>query len=312
MIMNDENISGSKAQNSGNRGYKIIIAILLLIIAFLLWELYHVKSKMDLVTNEKNTTETKKQVLKNSLDSLLTKYDSIKVSYGKLTDKLTAQDSIILANAEEIQKLIASQADYRRIKRKLDYLRGITQSYVTQLDSLFTVTKELKEENTKITDNLKQEKKKSLTLTKDKEKLTEKVNIASSLQAYKIIATPIRMKGGGEKEAATDKAKKTDRIKICFTLSRNLIIQGGSKDIYLRIARPDNEILVRGKGIEYSFVTKEGDTLQFSAKKNIMYDNKAMDVCMQFDKSSELKPGNYMASVYADGILIGETSFELK
>ena len=103
-----------------------------------------------------------------------------------------------------------------------------------------------------------------------------------------------------------------DRINVCFTLSKNLLISPGPKDLFLRLSGPDNVILVKGKGDEFSFVNKEGDTLQYSSKKNITYENKPIDVCMHWDKTNDFQPGNYTASLYADGVLIGEQSLELK
>ncbi len=309
--MTTENTNETKS-GGNDKKYKTIILLLLLIIVLLLGYIFSLRSNLHQTIQEKTDTDTKKKSLQHSLDSMLVKYDSIKVSYGNLNNKLTEKDSIIKANALEIQKLIATHADYRRVQRKLKYLQGITQSYVSQLDSLFTLTKQLKEENTVIKDDLNKEKKKAHTLTKEKEKLTEKVNIASALQAYKITATPIRLRSSKEKEAVTEKARKADRIKVCFTLSRNMIVEAGAKNIYVRIAKPDNEILTRNKSTEFAFVTKEGDTLQFSAKKTVNYDNKSMDVCINFDKTGELMPGKYTVSVYADGVVIGESYFELK
>ena len=308
--MNGDNLETKS--NNKEKKYKIIILLLLLLICGMSWYIYNLRSQIKETVTEKKVTETRKNNLQHSLDSLVVKYDSIKTSYGNLNDKLSLKDSIIKANVLEIQKLIASQADYRRVQRKLKYLQGITQSYVSQLDSLFTLTHQLTEENTQIKGDLKKEKKKAQTLTKDKEALTEKVNIASALQAYKITLTSRRLRSGGGKESSTDKAKKTDRFKICFTLSKNMIAQSGSKDIYIRIAKPDHEILCKNRNADYAFVTREKDTLQFSVKKNVNYENKSMDVCVNWDKTTELAPGNYTVSIYADGFLIGESSIDLK
>jgi len=37
-----------------------------------------------------------------------------------------------------------------------------------------------------------------------------------------------------------------------------------------------------------------------------------MDITMYWDKTEEFAAGNYVASVFADGILIGESQFVLK
>ncbi len=302
-----ENKTGNK---SGNRLLLFIILILCLIIAFLSWQLVEIRKTISEIRIVKEEAVNKNQDLQKELDVMLLQHDSIKTANAKLSVKLSAKDSIIMKNAEEIQKLIAVNADYRRIKRKLDYLRGITQSYVDQIDSLFTENKKLQTENIKIKNDYHKEKERNTELTTVKDQLTEKVNVGSMLKAYATSAVGLRTKGGG-KEVISDKAKSTDKIKICFTLSENLIATSGSKDIYIRIAGPDTYILTRGEGDEYSF-TGNGEKLQYSIKKPITYENKAMNLCLYWDKTKDFEPGKYSISIFADGIEIGQAFLELK
>ena len=66
-----------------------------------------------------------KESLRTELDNLLAEHERIKAQYGDLTDQLSAKDSVIMANAAEIEKLINSQADYNRIKKQLARLQNI-------------------------------------------------------------------------------------------------------------------------------------------------------------------------------------------
>lgn len=298
-------------KKSTDKAYKIIIAVLGLIIAVLVWQLIVTKTKVNTFIIEKEKTQSKNQVLQHELDSLLIDHDKIKKEYGNLSGQLSEKDSIILAKADEIQKLIATQADYYRIKRKLDYLRGITQGYVSQIDSLYRVNKALKEENVQITDKFEKEQVKTSSLTKDKEQLSEKVSLASTLKAYNIKGVPIKLKSGGKKEEVVDKAKKADKVKVTFTLSENLIAASGNKTIYVRIARPDEKILTVSNDDTYTF-DYNGEKLQYSVKKDIDYQNKAMEITLYWDKIEDFIPGTYVASVFTDGYLIGESQFALK
>jgi hypothetical protein len=298
-------------QKQNDKTYKIIIAVMALIIIVLCWQLIVTKTKVNTFTVEKENAMNKNVRLQSELDSLLKEHENIKKEYSNLSGQLSSKDSLILAKADEIQKLIASQADYYRIKKKLEYLRGITQGYVAQIDSLFTVNKVLKDENVVIKNKFDKEQAKTTELTKDKEDLTEKVTLASSLKAYNIKGTPIRKKSGGKKEEIEEKAKRTDRIKVSFTLSENLIAPSGSKTIYLRIARPDDKILTVSSDLAYSF-DYNGEKIQYSAKKDIDYQNKAMDITMYWDKLEEFAAGTYVVSVFTDQLLIGESQFSLK
>lgn len=298
-------------KKSKDKLYKILLVVMSVIIAVLVWQLIVTKITVNTFTIEKDTAKTKNQELQHELDSLLVEHDKIKNEYGTLTTQLSEKDSIILAKADEIQKLIATQADYYSIKKKLNYLRGITQGYISQIDSLYTVNKELKDKNIEITSKYEKEQAKTTELTKDKEQLTEKVSLASTLKAYNIKGIPVKSKSGGKKEEIVDKAKRADRIKVTFTLSENLIAASGRKSIYVRIAQPDEKILFISEDDAHSF-DYNGQKIQYSLIEDISYQNKAVDMVMYWDKINEFAEGTYVVSVFTDGYLIGESQFVLK
>lgn len=262
------------------------------------------------VIKEKEYITIEKNNLQTELDSLVLEYDNVKYQYGELNNRLSGQDSLIQQQVQEIQKLIAQQADYRKIKKQLNYLRNIQQGYVSQLDSLFTVSKSLNEENIKIKGDFEKEKMLNSELAQAKKSLTEQVNIASVLNAYSISGIGVRMKG--EEEIVTDKAKKSQKIKICFTVAKNAVVQAGEKDMYVRVAQPDNTILTIGLDDKYSFYTADSMQLQYSIRKKIKYNNTAQQVCAYWNTVGELVPGTYYATIYADGVMIGESNFQLK
>ena len=286
-------------------GIVIIILVILLILSLL-------NTRTIVVNNDKTVSE--KLHLQSELDSLLAQHQAIKKSYGALSDSLLTKDSLIQKNATEIRKLLAVQYDYTKVKRKLDLLRQITQGYVRQIDSLYKVNEALTQENVKIKGDLSQEKNKNQDLTKNNENLTKQVNQAALLKAYNVVVKGIRMKSGGKKEDETDKAKKVDKVKVCFTLSENQLTAPGTKNIYIRIARPDNQIITKGNEDVYSFMF-QGQKLQYSMKKEIDYQNKAMNECIYWDKADNKKEamkGVYHVSVFCDDYEIGQGSFELK
>jgi hypothetical protein len=300
-----------KTATKKDRIYQAVIALMGVIIVILLWQLLSVRTEIRTVYVEKERVTNE---LESELQELLFEHEQIKKEYGELSLQLTEKDSIIQASATEIERLIASQADSRQVKRKLDYLRGITQGYINQIDSLFKVNAELKDENVKIRGQIKQEKTRSEVLVREKDELAEKVEIAAMLKAYNLSAQGVYGKGRNEREEGTDKARRVEKIKICFTLSQNLIIPSGEKTIYCRIARPDNQILVKGKGDLYTFVFS-GELMQYSIKKTINYRNAEQLVCLYWDKEDDKTPamtGTYNVAVFVDGYEIGQTSFTLK
>jgi len=255
-----------------------------------------------------------KQSLQSELDSVVAEHELIKTEYGELADSLTVRDSVILANAKEIQRLLDTEWEYYKVKKKLALLRKITQGYVHQVDSLFTVNQELKDENQEIKRVYRKEQRKNTELQKVKEELEEKVGQASMLKAYNVTADGIRLKGGSKKEVIEDRARRVEKVKVCFTLAENPVIPAGKKNVYIRIARPDKVIITRSKDIIYTF-DYNGEKIQYSMMKEIDYNNKAMDLCLYWTKQDMKTPamtGTYNVAVFSDGQEIGQTNFVLR
>lgn len=299
---------------NNEKKYKRIIAILSVIIALLIVWLIVEKSRIHTIYVEKEAIVAHGTELQSELDSLMKEHNKIKSEYGEISAQLSEKDSIILANAQEIQKLIATQGDYKKTKRKLELLRGITQGYLTQIDSLYKVNQALTDENYKFKKEIGKEKQINSELTKEKESLTEKVNLGSVLKAYNVKTSTVKLRSGGSKEVETDRAKRIERVNICFTLSENKITKSGSKTVYVRIARPDNVIVCEGKEDIYTF-EYQGQRIQYSMKKEINYDNKSQEVCLSWNKKDPNAPamvGKYNVAIFVDGYEIGQSQFELK
>lgn len=294
-------------QNKPNRKFTYIIILLLVAIIILTWQLIVTRSKVDFVFLEKIEVEKRNFDLQLELDSIMFEYNTIQHEFDSI---MYEKDSIITSNAEEIQKLIASQADHRRIRRQLDHLRRVTQSYVLQIDSLHQVNTALKEENIRITQDFEREAQRSTQLTQVTEQLTEKVEIASHLRAYQTVAHGIRERRG-DREDITDRARRADRIKVCFTISENRIVPEGPKTVYARIAKPNNQILSKGTGDAYAFILND-ELVQYSMKKNINYRGRAENICLYWDKIDDFESGTYNISLFVDDYEIGQTFLELR
>lgn len=296
-------------QKKGTLGYKITIVAEALIIVLLLFMLNNQKVETQTITVEK-TKEVNS--LQDELNALKLEHEKIKEEYGDLTEQMTQKDSLIVANMEEIQKLIAKSADYNRIKKQLAYLRNIQQGYVDQLDSLFTVNQQLKNDLQVAHKDIEDERSKSTNLSKEKEELSKIVEVGSALKAYNVEGMGINLKGKSNKEVETFKASRVDRVKICFTIGQNAIAKAGSRTVYIRLSRPD-KVVVAMKGDEYSFDAK-GTKLQYTLKKEFNYENKSVNMCLNWDKITDepAMKGIYNVAVFLDGEEIGSSTFELQ
>ena len=287
----------------------IALAIVGLIAAFFI---YSSLQKDKLLNELKQEKEAQRIELQAQLDSLVSEHEQTKLAYGDLADSLAVKDSLIVANASEIKSLLNYKWEYRNVQKKLDRLRAVAQTYVMQMDSLYSVNKQLVEENTNITRRYNSEQRKNIVLEKEKEQLAGKIEKASVLEAYNIKASGIYIKRSGT-EVETSKARRINKVKVCFTLGKNAVLAPGLKDVYVRIARPDNKILSPGIAEDFVFDYK-GEQIQYTMYEQTNYDNEAQNLCLVWVKKFEeidMMEGKYIVIVFADGQEIGTTSFVL-
>lgn len=295
-------------QNTNSLKFKVIIALLILaLIALFVW-FFLQRANLNKLVSEKDKEKT---ALQKELDSVVVEHNKIKTAYGTLSNSLKAKDSVIQANAVEIKKLLDTQWEYNKIRKKLELLQKVAQGYVRQMDSLYTVNRELQAENEKISEDYKNEQTKNKSLVKDKEELSEKMTQAAVLKAYGVTVIPIKLKGG-QKEQPTDKASRTDRLKICFTIAENSLIKTAKKIIYVRITRPDNVVVTKTR---YDTFVYNGQTIPYSLREDIDYKGQAMNLCVVWTKKDTDKPamkGKYTITINSEDKEIGDGSFELK
>jgi regulator of replication initiation timing len=266
------------------------------------------RTQLTLLIQEK---ELEKTDLQKELDSIIIEHNKTKQAYGALSDSLKAKDSVIQANAVEIRNLLGTKWEYQKVSKKLARLQTIAQGYVRQMDSLYTVNQELHAENDKIRQDFRNEQTKSQSLVKDKEELTARVNEAAILRAYDVTASALKLRGGN-KETPTDKASRTDRVNVCFTIGENPLVKPGRKNIYVCICRPDKIVVTKTK---YDTFTFNGQTLPYSIREDISYEGKSMNLCVKWTKRDNDKPamkGTYTVTVYNEDKEIGSGTFQLK
>ena len=282
----------------------LLLAVLMIVLA-LLW--YDSRQSLREMTHEREVAEDLNRALQLELDSVLDEYHMVKLEYDSI---LADQDSIIQANAREIQNLIARQADYNRIRRQLNGLREITQNYVREIDSLYTENRVLKAENVQMREEIQQVRRRTTQLTQDKQVLESRVEEAATLRAYQIEATPFRLRGR-DREDETDRARRAEQIRVCFLIAENPVTPPGEYNAYMRIADPAGNILRVSDDLAYSF-THQGDTLQYSVKGSFNYQNRVQNMCLTWQRIEEFTPGLYAISLYTDEFRLGETALSLR
>lgn len=256
-------------------------------------------------------TEAERLHLESELELLMVEHDKKKTENEELAAMLSEKDSVIMANAEEIKKLINTQADYNKIKKQLARLQNIAKEYVEEMDKLYEENKALKEENVQVKEHLAIEQERRIEVEKNVEDLSEKINIAAVLNAYNISGRALNVKNKNDVEVITEKANKTSRFKVSLTLGGNTLVEPGPVNIYCRIAIPETgRVLTMGDSYSFNY---EGKKMQYTAKTVINYTNKAENVSLYWDirPGDKVAKGKYLVEVYTDSQLLGESYFIL-
>ncbi|HNW67417.1 MAG TPA: hypothetical protein PKK66_01005, partial [Bacteroidales bacterium] len=188
--MQTTDFENQKKEKKDNPLFKWVILLGILTVIFMGTTVYFAKfyspsfnNQVQNITSEKETME---QNLNKELADLLAQHNALKVENGELAAQLTEKDSIILANADEIQKLINSQGDYKKIKKQLARLQNIAQEYVAEMDKLIEQNRVLTSKNTELTETIAKEQSEKVRLTQEKDELNQKINTAATLSAYNI------------------------------------------------------------------------------------------------------------------------------
>ncbi len=285
-----------------NRKPTIILTVLVVILAIslgLLYLQYNKKKSDDAIVQE--ALKEEKNSLTNELRDMMSEYEGLKSDNDSLNRKIDKQQdrikNLLAVNYGNIEKI-------KLYKKELTTLREIMKSYIVQIDSLNTKNQKLVSENTEVKSALDVARKSNEDLSKEKEDLNSKVQMASVLSAKDIKVTPLNKRGKD-----TERASRVLKIQVCFTLRENSIIPAGEKDVFLRLTRPDDLVLATSEQDLFSY---DGKKIVYSAKRTIAYENKDIDACIFWDNGGQLIPGNYKTDLFSDGKLIGSSTFILK
>lgn len=278
--------------------FLIILTILLTIAIGILGWVYYEQMQEAKIAN--SLLEEEKSDLTNQLSKMYTDYDALKTENDSINSKLEEQQ----AKIKRLLTINASNAEKIRLyKNELMTLREVMKSYIVQIDSLNQANQALRTENVQVKEQLYVTETEKQELSKVKEELSSKVQLASVLSAKNVLALPLN-----DRSREKYKASKVTKIKTCFTIRENPIVEAGNKMVYIRILRPDNAVL-SSSGQVFGY---KNETLAYTAKREVMYENKDVELCIFWDKTEELLPGTYTVDIYSENNLIGTTTFVLE
>ena len=281
----------------------IIIVSLVFIILAGGYYIVHQKQQMeDLVVQ----SELNKEILEDEFNALSTQYEGYKltISNDSLIAKLESEQMKVQRLTEELRTVKSTNVKrINELMKELETLRSILRGYVQQIDSLNRLNQQLEEKNRQVTAQYRQASQTVSQLTQEKAQLKETVQMASKLDASNISVTGIT-----NKNKPTDKIKGMDQIEITFTINKNITSEPGEKTIYIRIQKPDDDILTESRSNVFLYENKQ---INYWSKRMIEYTGDEYPMSIYWKVGELLVPGTYRVDIFADGNRIGQKSFKL-
>ncbi|WP_400078246.1 chromosome partitioning protein ParA [Winogradskyella sp. R77965] len=295
-------MEGSQKTSTGLKVGLGILLVLFLITAFYTSKLYTEKQE-----TEKTLTSEKQQVM-NDLNNMAKEYDAaIADGEVKNQDLIAARERIqgLMDSLKISQNSVGSLWRYKKkflaleeemdiLMEENDRLKGENQYLASSLDS----TQVQLAERTMFTDSLLVQNTELATVVKD----------AAALQTVGLVGMGVLERSSG-KQVPMERARRSDKIKVCFTVAKNTLTEAGDKELYVQVIDPKNNVLGSNDQLQF-----DDQVLNYSLISRFNYENRNLNICEYVSKSKDAKfeAGRYKINVFNDKTLISSSEFTLK
>ncbi len=284
-----------------------LIAIIGVLVLVIVVALFYIGSKNKQITTMEQQFTVDKQELEDEYEAISMQYEGFKFSVqnDSLLYKLENEQAKVQRLQEELRVTdAANKAEINRLKNELATLRRVLKSYVQQIDSLHRLNTELQEKNEQITQQYQQTSRTLTKVSQEREQLSEKVTLASKLDA-----TGVNIKAVNDRGKDQKRLSRSSQFVLSFLITKNITAQPGERTIYARIMAPDGSVLTKNAANTFPY---ENGNLQYSMRRIIEYGGEEVSVTMYWDIEEFLMAGTYKVDIFADGNHIGTTSFSMQ
>ena len=289
--------------NSKSTGLKVAIGIL--VVLFLGTGFYTSKLYKEKKENEATLTKEKQQVMAD-LSTMAKQYD---IAIGEnevanqhlveareriegLMDSLTISQNSVNSLWRYKKKFLALQEEMDVLLTENDKLKIENELLATTLDS----TNIQLAERSMFTDSL---------LVQNTE-LAEVVENAAVLQTVSLKGFGVIERSSG-KLIPTERSKRSDKIRVCYTVARNTLVGAGDKELYVQVLDPSDNVLGANEQIQF-----DDKVLNYSLVSKFNYENRSLNICEFVAPNDEFEAGRYVVNVFNAKELISTTEFTLK
>lgn len=291
--------------SKSSTGLKVALGIALVLFLGTLFYTFNLKSESD--KNNKELTE-QKQLVMNDLNAMAKQYDEAigenEVANSNLIEargRIQGLIDSLKISETNVKSLWRYKKKYLSLQKEMDVLLAqndslrVENSYLaTSLDS----TRVRLEERTMFTDSL----------------LVQNTALAEVVENAAVLNT-VGLKGFGVIERTsgklipTERASRVDKIRVCFTVAKNDLVQAGDQELYVQVIDPKNNTLGSNEQVQF-----EEKTLNYSIISKFNYENGSLNICEFVASKGKEKfaKGRYIVNVFNEKDLVSSSEFTLK
>ena len=252
--------------------------------------------------------EFEKEQLEDEYEELAIQFDGYQtpdIHNDSLVQLLSQEKQRVQDLLEELR--ITKVTNARRIaelKKELATVRQVMVTYVQQIDSLDRTNKALVKENKQVKEQYQQVARQAQQLEEERTQLAEVVSRASMLEIGSFTVTALN-----KRDRKTTVFSQIMKLQFDYTVARNITCPPGMKTVYMRLTRPDGELMQKSLDNVFAFENAE---IGYSVFKDFEYEGEEVSGTMYWTVEEILQEGVYNADFFVDGQLIGSFPFTLK
>ena len=298
-------MTNTKKKESKQVIFIAVIAALVGGSAFLVWMNFQQKTEIKEIVEQ---MEFEKEQLEDEYEELAIQFDGYQtpnIHNDSLVELLSQEKQRVQDLLEELR--ITKVTNARRIaelKKELATVRQVMVSYVHQIDSLDRTNKQLVKENQQVKQQYQEVARQAQQLEEERTQLAEVVSRASMLEInhFEMIAL-------NKRDRKTTIYNQIQKLQFDYTVGRNITNKPGMKTLYMRITRPDGEVMQKSINHVFPF---ENSEIAYSVSKDFEYAGEEISGSLYWLVEEILQTGIYNADFFVDGELIGSFPFEIK
>ena len=291
---------------SKNKYIALIIGlvVLALCVCALVWMNLQQKTEMKEMVE---LMEFEKEQLEDEYEELAIQFDGYQmpdIHNDSLVELLSQEKQRVQDLLEELR--ITKVTNARRIaelKKELATVRQVMVSYVHQIDSLDRTNKRLVAENQQVKQQYQEVARQAQQLEEERTQLAEVVSRASMLEITEFQMIPLN-----KRDRKTSIYNQIQKLQFDYTVGRNITNEPGMKTLYMRITRPDGEVMQKSLNDVFPF---ENSEIAYSVSKEFEYAGEEISGSLYWLVEEILQTGIYNADFFVDGELIGSFPFEI-